>query len=160
LSAEPEVIAALRVRLDAAGVDYRIIPHRDVTLHSADDGVAHGMGQLDEMAPTFIVRTENGPLCAIVSGNTRIVWKKIKKQLGLKNVSLASPDEVRQLTGTEVGAVCLVNPGLETLVDERVLAQQEVYGGCGVPGYTLAISPDALVRVTGARVFDFCDLKT
>ncbi|MBI5713012.1 MAG: hypothetical protein HZC38_06245, partial [Chloroflexi bacterium] len=97
----------LKSQLDAEHIRYRILPH-ETTYASAEDGVTHGVGTLAEMAPTLILKTEKGFLAAIISGATRIVYKKIKKQLGLKDVSLAMPDVVLHLTGSHVGTVSLV----------------------------------------------------
>ncbi len=111
------------------------------------------------MAPTFILRTEAGYLAAVIRGDTRLSYKKIKRELGLKNVSLAAPEQVRELTGAEVGHVSLVNPGLKTIIDGRVLEVETVYGGTGVPNSTLKISPQDMVTITQAQVFEFAEPK-
>jgi prolyl-tRNA editing enzyme YbaK/EbsC (Cys-tRNA(Pro) deacylase) len=111
------------------------------------------------MAPTFILCTEIGFIAAIIRGDTRLSYKKIKHKLGLKNVSLAAPEQVQQLTGSEVGHVSLVNPGLQTILDERVLEIETIYGGTGEPNHTLRISPQAVVTLTQAQIFDFTELK-
>lgn len=149
---------ALRALLDAHGADYNILPHA-VTYHSAEDGVVHGMGTLEEMAPTFILKTEQGFLAAIISGAARMSYKKIKKALGLRDVSLTDADTVRQVTGSEVGSVSLVQTELPTILDERLVQIGVGYGGCGVPRHTLRINVDDLVRITHARVFDFTKPK-
>ncbi len=106
----------LKQILDEAGAQYEIFSH-DETIVSASDGVESGFGSLEEMAPTFILNTERGYLTAIISGKTRLSYKKIKKALGLKNVSLASPEAVIQATGAQIGYVSLINPGLVTIID-------------------------------------------
>jgi prolyl-tRNA editing enzyme YbaK/EbsC (Cys-tRNA(Pro) deacylase) len=151
-------IEQLKQILDAAGAEYAILAH-DETVKSAEDGVEKGFGELRVMAPTLILKTETGYLVAIIGGETRLSYKKIKKGLGLKNISLATPAEVLEATSAEVGTVSLVNPGLCTIVDERLPAQEMVYGGCGVPQRTLCIRVADLVAVTRARVFDFTELK-
>jgi Cys-tRNA(Pro)/Cys-tRNA(Cys) deacylase len=98
-------------------------------------------------------------MVATVSGTTRLSLRKLKKALRLRNVSLAAPEEVRALTGADPGTVPLVNPGLATLVDQRLLEQPWAYGGCGVPARTLKLRPSDLVTVTGARVLDIADDK-
>jgi len=148
----------LKSQLDAGQVRYRILPH-ETTYASAEDGVTHGVGTLAEMAPTLILKTEKGFMAAIISGATRIVYKKIKKQLGLKDVSLATPDVVLQLTGSEVGTVSLIQRDLPALVDSRLAEMETIYGGCGVPNHTLAISPNDLIRVLRAQVFEFTEFK-
>ena len=153
---DPPVVKKLRTLLDAAGVRYRIVQH-DEQLASAADGVNHGFGALEQMAPTLILRTRQGYLAAIISGATRLSYRKIKQHLGLRDVSMASPAEVLEVTGAEVGAVALINPGLRTLVDSRLAAEDEVFGGCGIPRYSLAMQAHELVSITAADVFDFTE---
>jgi len=47
------------------------------------------------MAPTFILRSEAGYLAAIIRGDTRLSYKKIKQKLKLKNLCLATPEQIR-----------------------------------------------------------------
>ena len=154
----PARLAQLKQRLDSAGVAYAILVHEQ-NISTAQDGAQTGLGALSTMAPTFILRTETGFLAAIVRGDTRLSYKKIKQKLGLKNVSLATPEQVKRLTGSEVGHVSLINQGVQTIVDERVMEVAVIYGGCGEPNHTLQITPQALVTLTQAKVFDFTELK-
>lgn len=140
-------------------VDYEIFSH-DETLRSAEDGVEQGLGALRDMAPTFILKTENGFMAAIISGETRLTYKKIKKQFGLKNVALAEPQQVREITGAEVGYVSLINPGLPTIIDARLVKLDKIFGGCGVPQMSLRIHAADLIKITGATVFDFAEQKS
>jgi|GEM_PF-733371 len=148
----------LKQILKNANVNYEILTH-DETIISAEDGVKSGIGNLAEMAPTMILETEKGFIAAIISGRTRLSYKKIKKMLGLKNISLAKPDEVLQVTVAEVGTVSLVNLELPTIIDSLIMDATFVYGGCGVPRRTLRIDPSGLINVTNAKVFDFTESK-
>jgi prolyl-tRNA editing enzyme YbaK/EbsC (Cys-tRNA(Pro) deacylase) len=151
-------LSQLKKRLDSAGIAYTIHVHAQ-NISSAQGGAQTGLGDLSAMAHTFILRTEAGYLAAIIRGDTRLSYKKIKRKLGLKNVSLAAPDQVKQLTGSEIGQVSLVNQGLKTILDERVTEVETIYGGSGVANHTLQISPQAVVTITQAQVFDFTDPK-
>ena len=153
---EEERLHGLRQILGTAGARYEIFSHAD-TVRSAEDGVQQGIGHLDEMAPTLILETEKGLLAAILSGGTRLSYKKIKKALGLKNVALARPERVYEATGAEVGEVSLINPGFVTVIDIRL--PDVVYGGCGIPRHTLCIHREDLIRVTQASVFDLADTQ-
>jgi prolyl-tRNA editing enzyme YbaK/EbsC (Cys-tRNA(Pro) deacylase) len=148
----------LKTLLDEQEADYEFIAH-ELTLVTPEDGVEHGVGGLSEMAPTFILKTERGFLAAVISGDSRISYKKIKKELGLKDVSLAGPEVVQQATGAEIGYVSMINSGMETIVDSHLLEQEWAFGGCGAPKTTLKIRPKDLARMTGARMFDFCERK-
>jgi prolyl-tRNA editing enzyme YbaK/EbsC (Cys-tRNA(Pro) deacylase) len=156
LQPDPPVVARLRTALDAAGARYRIL-HHPQSVTSAEDGASHGFGALEQMAPTLILRTEQGYLAAIISGATRLSYKKIKKHLGLRDVSMASPAEVLDVTGADVGAVAMINPGLRTLIDSQLPSKGEVFGGCGVPRYSLAMDASHLISITAADVFDFAE---
>ena len=155
---ENKSLEELKHLLDDAGADYSILAHEE-TVVSAQDGVDSGFGDLRVMAPTLILKTEAGYLAAVIGGESRLSYKKIKKALGLKNISLASPQQVLEVTGAGVGAVSLVNPGLRTILDRRLLELDHVYGGCGIPRHTLRISVRDLVNVTRAQVFDFTEMK-
>ena len=155
---ETRQLEKLRSVLDNHGAEYHILENES-NLASAEDGAESGLGPLDTMAPTFILRSKIGYIAAVARGDTRLSYKKIKQHFGLKDVSLASPEEVEQLTGARVGYVALINPGLPTIVDERLLEKTEIYGGTGIPGHTLAAAPQTIVKCTQAEVFDFCELK-
>jgi prolyl-tRNA editing enzyme YbaK/EbsC (Cys-tRNA(Pro) deacylase) len=158
LNQEPIRIRQLRNTLDVAGIHYTI--HiRGLAIQSAQDGVEQGFGGLENMAPTLILRTENGYLAALIRGDTRVSYKKIKQQLRLKNISLASPEQVLQVTGSEIGSVSLINSGVATIVDSRIAAMDTIYGGCGIPRHTLQINPQDLITLTQAQVFDFTEPK-
>ena len=98
----------LKESLDVAKVPYTILA-QDLTIRSAQEGVEQGLGELANMAPTFILRSENGYLAAVIRGDSRLSYKKIKRELKLKDLSLASPEQVQQATGAEVGYVSLFN---------------------------------------------------
>ena len=155
---EPVRIIQLRKTLDAAGIHYVIHAH-SLAVHSAQDGVEQGFGGLANMAPTLILRSGNNYLAAIVRGDTRVSYKKIKRHLKLNDLSLASPEQVQKITDAEVGYVSLINSGIVTIVDSRIAEMDTIYGGCGIPHYTLQISPRGLIALTQAQVFDFTEPK-
>jgi len=58
-----------------------------------------------------------------------------------------------------MGHVSLFNAGVMTTVDSRLTELATIYGGCGVPCYTLRISPQDLIALAQAQVFDFAEPK-
>lgn len=155
---EQERIERLRAVLEAAGADYAVLTH-EVTVTSAEDGVDKGFGELRVMAPTLILKNDKGYLAAIISGESRLSYKKIKKGLGLRDVSLATPEEVQEATGARIGTVAPVNPGLRTIIDRRLTELGSVYGGSGVERHSPRIRVEDLIAVTRAPVFDFAEKK-
>ncbi|HEY59186.1 MAG TPA: hypothetical protein G4N92_00640 [Anaerolineae bacterium] len=150
----PEKLLTLRNILKLAHMHFAIF-YNDTTISTVEEGEKLVSNDISKLAPTLILETEAGFLAAVISGNARLSYKKIKQQLHLKNVFLASPEKVKQVTGAEVGQVSLINPSLLTIVDIHLLEKSEVFGGCGVSNYTLSIRPQDLVTINNARVFDF-----
>lgn len=144
--------------LDKNNIEYEIIVHPN-NIDTVEDAREFFQDDLDKVAPTLILKADGNYLAAIISGETRISIKKIKKQLLLKDISFANPQIVKQVSGSEPGQVSLVNPTLITIIDLRILEKDVIYGGCGVEKHTLKIKPKDLVQVNNALVFDFSEKK-
>ena len=85
---------------------------------------------------------------ALVAGPAQISWKALRKHFGQSRISMASEDEVLDVTGYPVGAVGpfgLRRP-LKVLIDPGVLAEEEVSIGSGVRGTAVILSSGALLR--------------
>jgi prolyl-tRNA editing enzyme YbaK/EbsC (Cys-tRNA(Pro) deacylase) len=142
--------------LKTNNADYTIF-RDDFSLENAAEGAKHYGISLKETTPTFILKAKDKYYAAIISGNTRISFKKLKQALGVKDISMADPETVLKLTGAKVGEVCLINCELTTLVDYSVLKNINCYGGCGAPKSTLRINSQDLVRITKAQILDFAE---
>lgn len=131
--------------LTEAGADYEIIHHLKPILSTVD---AEGLFDIRKSAPIFILKTENGYIALIVSGqNGKLNFKSIKQILGLKKLSMASREEILEQTGFEAGAVPLIGHNMPTIIDQRVLRTDYVFGGTGDPYHTLKINPSDLQRI-------------
>ena len=142
--------------LKSKNADYTIF-RDDFSLENAADGAKHYGISLNETTPTFLLNAKDKYYAAIISGNTRISFKKLKQVLGVKEISMANPETVLNLTGAKVGEVCLINCELTTLIDQCVLKNINCYGGCGAPKSTLRINAQDLVRITNAQIIDFTE---
>jgi prolyl-tRNA editing enzyme YbaK/EbsC (Cys-tRNA(Pro) deacylase) len=157
METEPR-LTALHTLLNYEKANYEIFKHAE-RLITATDGPNRGIGTMDESAPTFILKTKNGYIAVILKGNMRISYKKLKKSLGIKDISLASPEEVLQVTGSQIGAVSLVQTQLPTFVDQQLLNSEFCYGGCGIFYHTLKIRINDLIQITHATVLDFAEKR-
>lgn len=148
----------LRNILDVAHADYTIFNH-EVTFTTAESGAQYFGITAAETTPTIILKSGDNYFAAIISGNTRISFKKLKEALNLKDITMADPQTVFHITGARIGEVSLINSELPTLVDGNVLKNNYCYGGCGVAKSTLKISSADLVKVTNASIVDFADIR-
>lgn len=139
-------------------IDYELYKDK-FSLKTANSGVDEYGISLSEAAPTLIIKTDENLIAAIIRGDTRISFKKLKELLKIKNIRLATEVEIYNLTGAKIGEVSLINNDTKTLIDEKVLEKKYVYGGCGIEKHTLKIKVIDLIRITKATVADFTSLK-
>jgi prolyl-tRNA editing enzyme YbaK/EbsC (Cys-tRNA(Pro) deacylase) len=130
------------------------------SIETAIHGAEHYGISLSETTPALILKTKEKYYAAIICGNTRISFKKLKQALDIKDISMADPETVLNLTGAKIGEVSLINDGLVTLIDSNVLKNENCYGGCGVPKATLRINTSDLIRITNAQIFDFTEVRS
>ncbi len=87
----------------------------------------------------------------LVAGPQQVEWKALRRHLGRSRLTTATPEEVREVTGYEIGAVApfgLPRP-VRVLVDESVLREAEVSLGSGVRGTTVILATAALLEALG-----------
>jgi len=142
--------------LQSQHADYDILIDES-NLAQASTGAARYGISLSQAAPTLILKLRDQYIAAIIRGDTRISFKKLKQVLQTKEASMADPQTVAQITGSQIGHVSLVNFGLMTIIDIHLLENTYCYGGCGVANATLKINTHDLARITNAQVLDFAE---
>lgn len=106
----------------------------------------------------FLIKDEPEDAAVLVIGNGtgQIDSRKLAAifDVGRKRVKLASPDQVLARTGFPAGGVPPFGypSPLATYIDQGVLDQPVVYGGGGDEQTLMRITPQELLRVTGARI--------
>src|SRR4051812_31635504 len=111
----PTLLSHLVHFLKNEKVDYSLYEEQ-INLDSATEGAKqHGIA-LSETTPTLILKAKDRYFAAIICGNTRISFKKLKQALNKKDIRLADPETVSHMTGSKVGEVSLINSGLATLI--------------------------------------------
>lgn len=111
-----------------------------------------------QVVKSILFLVQDQPVLAIACGNDRIDQRVIAGiySVGRKRVKLAGPEVVREVSGFEIGALppFAHQNTIPTLIDRRVLEQPVVYAGGGANDVLLRLSPDDILRVTGAQVLD------
>jgi Cys-tRNA(Pro)/Cys-tRNA(Cys) deacylase len=129
-------------------IPYRAFRHPG-PVHSLEQAAAE-RGQ----APQQVVRSILFRLGAeqyamvLVAGPAQISWRALRQQVGQSRLTLASEAEVLTVTGYSIGAVApfgLPHP-LRVLIDEGVLAQEEISLGSGVRGVAVILRTADLRR--------------
>lgn len=105
----------------------------------------------EQIIKSILLITENEEaILAIVDGKSRIDLKKIERRFG--RTRLASPREVKEITGYEVGELPPIGIPVKTLIDPRVLEKSYVLGGGGAVNKLVKIDPRKILEAQNAEV--------
>ncbi len=114
----------------------------------------------EHSANTIVVRSKTGEekyAACLVLATTRLdVNKVVRKKLGARKVSFASPEETRSITGMEIGGVtpiCLP-AGLPLWVDARIMALETVILGGGNRSTKIIVDPQIFAAAPETEVVE------
>ncbi len=133
------------------------IPHR-VFQHEASPRSVEEAAALRDQKPSQVVRSllfrvaEGDYRLVLVAGSRQVDWKALRRLLDVRRVSMATPEEVQAVTGYPIGAVGplgLKQP-IPILVDESVLAEEEISMGSGERGAAVILKTQDLLSALGA----------
>jgi len=100
----------------------------------------------------LFISEKEGPILVVVNGESKVDLNKLAKIFG--KVRLATPEEVKQITGFEVGAVPPVGIEVKTIVDPKVLENEFVIGSGGRIDRLSKLNPEKIVEYQKAEVVD------
>ena len=140
--------------LDEKGIEHRLFRHPG-DVRSLEQAARERGQRPEQVVRSILFRLTAGQhVMVLVAGPRQISWPALRRYLGISRMTLASPEEVRELTGYEVGAVApfgLPEP-VRVLVDESVLAEAEVSIGSGVRNSTVILKREALLQGLGEQI--------
>ena len=89
-------------------------------------------------------------ILGLVAGDKRCSLNKLKKILNEKDVSMASPDQVKESTGYTIGGVSPVGhlKECEIYVDETLVRFNDIFGAAGHPNAVFKIDYNNLINMT------------
>jgi Cys-tRNA(Pro)/Cys-tRNA(Cys) deacylase len=132
------------------------IPHRTFRHAGPVDSLeqaAEERGQLPEQVVRSLLfrMAEGAYLMVLVGGPAQISWKALRQHVGQSRLTMATPEEVRQVTGYAIGAVApfALPAPIPILVDASVLDQEEISIGSGVRGTTVILHSEHLMQALG-----------
>ncbi|OLP63079.1 hypothetical protein BACPU_34790 [Bacillus pumilus] len=93
----------------------------------------------------------------MVGADQHIKSGKRKKAAGSRNIKMASPETVLEVTGYRIGSIppfCWQPEGFRTIIDASLLEQTVLGVGAGEWGNEILITPKRLVKAAKAVPFD------
>ncbi|HSK25453.1 MAG TPA: Cys-tRNA(Pro) deacylase [Jiangellales bacterium] len=142
------------VGLARAGVDHVVHPYdHDPAAPSYGLEAAEVLGVAPErVLKTLVAEVDGRAVVAVVPVSGSLDLKALAAAVGGKRAVLADPAAAERLTGYVVGGISPLGQRtrLATVVDDSALGHATVFVSAGRRGLDVELSPDDLVRLTGA----------
>ena len=107
---------------------------------------------------TLVFETAAGErVLVMLGGDKNAISGRLKRALGSRNIRLADPATVKEVTGYEIGSIPPFHwqpPGFRSIVDACLMDEELLGVGAGVWGQEIMITPERLVLASSAEVFD------
>ena len=147
----PESVERVAAFLRAEGAEARIEEFDEETATAADAANAVG-SEPGEIVKSLVLVCDGRLVIALIPGDRRGDRVKIAHAAGAADARIARPEEVRQLTGFQPGAVApfpLPRDG-RALIERTLLARPQLWIGAGSPRHMAMLPTPELVRLARA----------
>lgn len=149
-------VRRVEAALEAAGISLDIRELGDCRT-AADAAASVGCG-LDQIVKSIIFHGADSDECVLflTAGGNRVDPAQASAVAG-EALGKADAAKVRAETGFAIGGVAPVGhvQVIRTFWDKRLDDFPLIWAAAGTPRHVFAIAPDALRRITGARIADF-----
>ncbi|HEX2293001.1 MAG TPA: YbaK/EbsC family protein [Gaiellaceae bacterium] len=151
----PEPVERVASFLRRGAVESRIEEFEAGTPTAEDAARAVGC-TLSQIVKSLVFECGGAPIVVLVPGDRRADTAKIGQAAGCGKAKIAGPDQVREATGFEPGAVSPfpLPKVTRVLVDRQLLVHERVWIGAGSPSHMAALAPSDLVRLAKAEPVD------
>ena len=147
--------------LDEHGIAYRTLTFPATTEKGAAS-VARALGfEERQMVKTLLFTTKTGEhVMILLPADKSAVSGHLKKAIGSKNIRLAHPDAVQDLTGYAIGSIPPFHwqpPGFRSFIDAALMQEDELGVGAGQWGHEIVLTPQNLVQAAQATIVNLTD---
>lgn len=148
------VLEKIKKKLLDAGIEYEYMEHEPV--YTSENAARVRGEELSAGAKALVLFGDKTPILCVVPGDKKADFKKIKKHLDVKDLRMATPDEVKELTTLEIGAIPPVGSvmGLPSHYDNSFMLKDTVAFNAGAHKVTIIMKSDDLIKVENPKILD------
>ena len=108
---------------------------------------------------SLLFKAENTFILCLVAGDKRCSLNKLKKIKDKKDISMASPEEVKTQTGYTIGGVSPVGhlEKIEIIIDNSLERFNELFAAAGHPNCVFKTNYNDIQKITNGNVEDIIE---
>jgi Cys-tRNA(Pro) deacylase len=108
---------------------------------------------------SLLFKAENTFILCLVAGDKRCSVNKLKKVKDKKDISMASPEEVKTQTGYTIGGVSPVGhlEEIEIIIDNSLERFNELFAAAGHPNCVFKTNYNDIQKITNGNVEDIIE---
>lgn len=155
-------IPPVSLALEELGIPHRVFIHPG-PVDSLEQAARERGHRPEQVVRSILFRLKQSEyVMVLVAGPAQVSWKALRKYVGQSRISMATEEEVLDVTGYSIGAVGPFGLArrIRVLVDPGVLAEEEISIGSGIRGTAVILwSGDLLGGLGQAEVAQLSELS-
>ena len=110
--------------------------------------------EVGAIVKSLLFKTENSFTLCLVAGDKKASLNKIKKTLNIKDVSMASADDVKNITGYTIGGVSPIGhlKKIDIFIDNSLERFTSLFAAAGHPNCVFKINFKNLQKITNGSI--------
>ena len=108
---------------------------------------------------SLLFRTESTFILCLVAGDKRCSLNKLKKIKNKRDISMATPEDVKIQTGYTIGGVSPIGhlEDIEIIIDNSLERFNELFAAAGHPNCVFKINYNDIQKITNGKVEDIIE---
>ena len=131
----------------------------DTSARTALEAASSLKCEVGAIVESLLFKTENTFTLYLVAGDKKASLNKIKKNLNIKDASMATADEVKNITGFTIGGVSPIAHlnKIDIYIDQSLDRFDDLYAAAGHPNCVFKINFEKLQKITNGLVRDISE---
>ena len=115
--------------------------------------------EIGAIVKSLLFRTDNSFTLCLVAGDKKASLNKIKKTLNIKDVSMASADDVKNITGYTIGGVSPIGHSnkIDIFIDNSLKRFTSLFAAAGHPNCVFEINFTDLQKITNGSIMEITE---
>ena len=153
-----EPVIRVQKKLKEFDESYKVIV-LDSSARTAKEAAESLKTDVGSIVKSLLFRSQNNFFLCLVSGDKRCSLNKLKKIKNLKEISMANPQSVKEVTGFTIGGVSPIGhlEKIEIFIDNNLKRFEKIYAAAGHPHCVYKIDFENLIKITNGTVMDITE---